>query len=167
MYVKDQRGLLQEICLTRLVKLLLWPTLAYGHSGYIANRSVRDPVVVFYELNNVLPASERYGFCVLGDFRKVFPSTWRSDILLQAYERTALRGSCLALLDEMLTRDIFIVTLSNGRTTCIITEGLLEGGLLGPLLYPLLFDFLQYFYLIMDVAAQLIFGSQHVGRGAI
>jgi len=138
-------GLLQEICLSRLVKPLLWPTLAPGQSGYTVNRSVDDPVMVMYDLNCIIRASGRCGFCVLGDFRKAFPSTWRSDILMQAAERPALRGGYLALLDEMLAKDIVTVTLSNGRTTIVILDGLPEGGLLGPLLYPLLPDSLTRF----------------------
>ena len=110
--VKDVMGLIQEACLSSVIKPCIWQGLQPGQSGFSKGRNPYDPHLVLFELTRMSLDTSRCLWIVMGDYEKAFPRVWRSDLLDMMSNVPAIRGGCALLFEECLKEDRVIISLS-------------------------------------------------------
>ena len=132
--IKCAFGLLQEGLVFQRLKSPIRSCISGGQSGYI--RDVGDAHLLLHEVTSIFHATLRNLWCVMGDFKKAFPRTWRTHLLSQLMDTARIRDGMLSLVSKILQRDHIHINI-NGCSTTEVHDGLPEGGAMGPLLFPL------------------------------
>ena len=89
-------------------------------------RDKGDAHLLLHETTAGFLDTGRHLWCVMGDFEKAFPKTWRAHLIKQLADLVLVRDGMLASVGGVLETDAIHVNIS-GHSTVLAREGIPEG----------------------------------------